>query len=248
MIKLTVSEGRAAEEVEAVKELVKSAVGYNTIFERLDAMETEINGIKGIIDSLNNDFIPEKATDINNKDLNECIGKVIFGYGNACTNKPTTSNGYSINLTHDSKPTLYNKQVWFSRNSNEVWVRNMENGVWNAWQPVRYDSGWKTLTLESGVSAYSNAQLPQYRKVGNVVYVRGAVKGVTQLSKVIAILPEGCRPSQVRSYVQNTTVQDSHPHFTRMQIQTDGSIEIKASTNDISANTWFPIETSFLND
>lgn len=248
MIDLMVNEETAAEDVEVLKELMKSATGYSTIFERLDAMESELAAIKTAIDSLNNDFIQEKATDINNKDLNECIGKVIFGYGNGCTNKPTTSNGYLINLTHDSKPTLYNKQLWFSRNSNEIWVRNMENGVWNAWQPVRYDSGWKTLTLESGVSAYSNAQLPQYRKVGNTVYVRGAVKGVTQLSKVVAILPEGFRPTQVRSYVQNTTVQDSHPHFTRVQIQTDGSIEIKASTNDISANTWFPIETSFLND
>lgn len=107
------------------------------------------------------------------------------------------------------------------------------------------DSGWKTLPLASEVQAYSEAQLPQYRKIGPVVYLRGAVKNITQLAKVVGTLPVGFRPSKAKSYVQNTTVQDSHPHFTRMQVQADGDIEIQFSTNDISATTWFPIDTYF---
>lgn len=239
MIQINITSGTPEEEAREVRELILDP--RNTIFERLDLLESEINTIKTT-------FLSQKSTDINNKDLNECIGKVIFAYGNGCTNKPTTSNGYLINIPHDSKPTLYNKQIWFSRSSNEIWVRNLENGVWGEWQPVRYDSGWITLPLASGVSAYSNAQLPQYRKVGNTVYIRGAVKGITTVPKVIGTLPAGFRPTQVRSFVQNTSVQDSHPHFTRMQVQTNGDIEIRYTTNDISASTWFPIETSFLND
>lgn len=110
------------------------------------------------------------------------------------------------------------------------------------------DSGWINLSLASGVYEYSSAQRPQYRKIGNTVYIRGAVKNVTTLPKVLATLPDGFRPTQVVSYVQNTTIQDSHPHFMRVQVQTNGNIEIKASTNDISTETWFPIDVNFLND
>ena len=107
------------------------------------------------------------------------------------------------------------------------------------------DSGWKTLPLASGVITYGTTQTPKYRRIGDVVYLQGAVKGITTLAKVIGTLPEGYRPTKSMSYAQNTSMQDSHPHFARIQIQTSGEIEIQASTNDISATTWFPIDTSF---
>lgn len=110
------------------------------------------------------------------------------------------------------------------------------------------DSGWKTLPLATGIIAYSDAQTPQYRKIGPVVYLRGAVKGITTLSKIIGTLPEGFRPSKAKAYVQNTSAQDSYPHFTRVLAQADGDIEIQYSTNDISATTWFRIDTEFLVD
>lgn len=127
----------------------------------------------------------------------------------------------------------------------------MNDGVYKCVEQLLDDSadtGWKTLTLASGVTAYSNAQTPKYRKIGNVVYLYGAVKGITTLSKVIGTLPDGYRPVKSMSYTQNTSMQDSHPHFIRIQIQVNGDIDIQASTNDISVTTWFPIDTQFLVD
>jgi len=110
------------------------------------------------------------------------------------------------------------------------------------------DTGWTNLSLVSGVSSYSTVQTPKYRKIGNKVYLYGAVKGITSLPRVIGTLPEGFRPQKSMSYVQNTSAQDSYPHFVRIQIKADGDIEIQFTTNDISANTWFPIDTEFLID
>lgn len=127
----------------------------------------------------------------------------------------------------------------------------IQDGVYNCVEQLLQDtedSGWNNLTLASGVSAYSSIQTPKYRKIGNKVYLYGAVKGITSLSKVIGTLPEGFRPSKSMSYIQNTSAQDSHPHFARIQIKANGDIDIQFSTNDISVTTWFPIDTEFLID
>lgn len=242
MIQINITSGTPEEEAREVRELLLNP--RNTIFERLDLMESEINAIK-------TNFLSKESTDINYKDLNECIGKVIFAYGNGCTNKPTTSNGYLINLPHDSKPTLYNKQIWFSRSSNEIWVRNLENGVWNAWQPVRYDSGWVDLPLASNVEAYGEQSRPQYRKVGKIVYLRGAVKNITQGQTVAGTLPEGFRPSMTVPFVQNTSMLTGSVATTaRWKVAANGEITVESVSSGASfgAGKWFPINNSFLID
>lgn len=110
------------------------------------------------------------------------------------------------------------------------------------------DSGWKNFPLVSGLSAYSTIQAPKYRKIGNKVYLYGAVKGLTTVPKVIGTLPEGYRPPKSMSFPQNTSAQDSHPHFSRIQVKADGQVEIQFTTNDIAATTWFPIDLEFLID
>lgn len=54
------------------------------------------------------------------------------------------------------------------------------------------DSGWIEATLADGVTA---AQIPQYRKIGNIVFVRGAVSFPLPESGDIFYLPNGFFPS-----------------------------------------------------
>lgn len=127
----------------------------------------------------------------------------------------------------------------------------IQNGVYKCTEELlekTADSGWINLTLASGVTAYSSIQTPKYRKIGNKVYLYGAIKGLTGLPKVIGTLPEGFRPQKSMSIIQNTSAQDSYPHFTRIQVKTDGDVEIQFSTNDIATTTWFPIDMEFLID
>lgn len=110
------------------------------------------------------------------------------------------------------------------------------------------DSGWKTLPLASGVSAYSDAQTPQYRKIGNTVYLRGAVGALSSEEKVIGTLPTGYRPSQVHPYTQNTTKIADSIYFTRMKVNTNGTVEMQYTDAVLANSAWFPISTSFLVD
>lgn len=60
------------------------------------------------------------------------------------------------------------------------------------------DSGWITLPLEANVTAHDAnfAIIPQYRKIGNHVYIKGHVNtAVPSGGRLIAQLPEGFRPS-----------------------------------------------------
>lgn len=57
------------------------------------------------------------------------------------------------------------------------------------------DSGWINLTLNSGWSCQYNTDVAQYRKIGNVVYLRGLLNATQSAGQVIGTLPEGFRPS-----------------------------------------------------
>lgn len=112
------------------------------------------------------------------------------------------------------------------------------------------DSGWLPLTLLNGVIAYGNgANVPRYRKIGNTVYLTGAVKNITARATVIATLPEGFRPVNGYPFVQNTSHENNIAQFIRWNITSSGDITMAYdSATDISADDWFPIATSFIID
>lgn len=234
----------------------------STIFERLDALEAQMNGlntdynhlsgqlvsveetVEEVLNSING-FLPDQAEDINDKDLNECVGKIIFGYGNGCLNKPTGSNGYLINIPHHSSPTQFNKQIWITRPTNNVYIRNMDNGTFTAWLPVRHDTGWSALTLASGVSEQNTSQYPcRYRKINSQVFIDGCVKGLTATGQIVCTLPEGYRPSK-SYYFQSATNAGKTDTF---RVHTDGRIEYMSTTGTVAASNYHFITTSFLTD
>lgn len=64
------------------------------------------------------------------------------------------------------------------------------------------DSGWQRCTLTSGFTDYADDQILQYRKIGKMVEIRGAIKtlsnisGSSNMNAVITTLPEQFRPAQ----------------------------------------------------
>ena len=224
--------------IELIAEIISES-----IFDRLDSLENTIK-------NLGNDYLSTKCKSINNADLNEQFGKVIIAYGNSCLNRPSGLNGYLINIPHDNRPTVYNKQIWITRPNNNIYIRNMDNSVWGDWQPLHYDTGWLDMTLANGI-ANSNADRPaQYRRINNTVYIRGGVKGINARGKLIATLPNGYRPKIAVYYVQNMSNNQDAAAMTRMQIKTDGQIMMQYNTNggNYDANSWYNLETSFLID
>lgn len=67
------------------------------------------------------------------------------------------------------------------------------NNIAATYQPKIYDSGWIYPTLQNGWVAYDDDRRFKYRKIGDVVYIQGSIKGGTHRS-VICTLPEGFRP------------------------------------------------------
>ena len=111
------------------------------------------------------------------------------------------------------------------------------------------DTGWNALPLADGIQAYGGS-IPQYRKIGKIVSIRGAVKNVLAAGP-LATLPEGCRPTYSVSYVQNTSMRSTTcAMYARMIVGADGKIQVQAISDGaaFAADKWFPIHCTFMID
>ena len=246
MISINITEDYVSDEVRAIKELLNSIYGTpKSIYDDVDTLKNQMLEVFGILDSLSTDYVSEHTENLNDKDLNQCVGRVIFGYGNNCINKPTGSNGYLINIPHDGRGDLFNKQIWLTRPQNQVFVRNMDNGTFTEWVAIRFDSGWNKLTLASGISEQNSSQYPcRFRKINSQVFVDGCVKGASAINTVVATLPDGYRPSK-SYYFQSATGGGKTSTF---RVHTDGRIELLFSTGTVATDSYHFITTSFLVD
>lgn len=108
------------------------------------------------------------------------------------------------------------------------------------------DSGWINFTLESGATAYDSNNKPGVRRYGNTIYLRGSFKGVTTLGKTICTLPVAYRPAQTHTFttaaISGTTVQDT----VVMQVNTNGTIKLAASSGSLSSSAGISIATNFI--
>lgn len=110
------------------------------------------------------------------------------------------------------------------------------------------DTGWLTLPLAQGISGYGNS-VPQYRKIGKVVFIRGAVQNVLERNTIVGVLPEGFRPTISHSYIQNTSMRSGNLGMNaRLAIRSNGEILIETISDGASygADKWFPLHTDFV--
>ena len=114
------------------------------------------------------------------------------------------------------------------------------------------DTGWINLTLLNGVQPFSIAQIPQYRRIGKKVILRGSVKNITAKNTIIALLPPGLRPSQFFSFIQNTSVKNGSTNYARWQVRDSGEIKLEGISEGVTANweptNWYPIDCEFYLD
>lgn len=98
------------------------------------------------------------------------------------------------------------------------------------------DTGWITLTLETDVSAGGANNPLQYRKIGNVVYIRGTltVTNMTTSPKILSSsIPSGYRPS-------------SASHIILCPVGTKSIAQVSINTDGIMRLVWAqPIESTY---
>ena len=106
---------------------------------------------------------------------------------------------------------------------------------------ISQDSGWVDASLSNG-SAFSASTKPGYRKVGNVVYLRGSITGVN-VDDVIYTLPVGSRPNNQHVFTSAACSGSTVDSPVVVTIKTNGQVSVTAGT--IPANDVVSLATSF---
>lgn len=190
---------------------------------------------------------------IENTDLNTLtVGNYIIPNETVCAtllNKPCIMNstGYVTVIEGGSDGQLIMIYRTCSKAYPSYWQRSYYGNTWGEWLyiPVM-DSGWIDLPLAAGITAHNASTFPcRYRKVGNKVYVQGAVVGITAANTVVATLPEDYRPS--KSFYHVTAANGGY--YDRFNIRSNGEIKLIDSTIPTMYNTQYHfINAEFLVD
>jgi hypothetical protein len=102
-----------------------------------------------------------------------------------------------------------------------IWYRYYYNGSWSSWTQSEKDTGWIDLSISSGWSYQYESDKPQYRKIGNIVYLRGLLNATTDASGIIATLPSGYRPL---GYFVRFTCSLNQTDYANVQVNAEGVI------------------------
>lgn len=112
------------------------------------------------------------------------------------------------------------------------------------------DTGWKNLTLKDGVAVSTVTllnQTPQYRKVGNHVFIRGHVSATWDGANNIPIATVPYKPLK-HTY---KLVPLNGTNIARIFVHSDGVMAIEwikkiaDGTNETTAKTWIQIDIDF---
>lgn len=108
------------------------------------------------------------------------------------------------------------------------------------------DTGWVNLSLENGATAFDASNVPAFRKIGDTVYLRGAIKGLTTLGAVIATLPVECSPGQDHYFTTVTKDGTSVTGTVTICVNTAGQVVLAASAAALDATDMLPLSAQYL--
>ncbi|MCE5003195.1 hypothetical protein ACWEXP_00985 [Staphylococcus pseudoxylosus] len=137
-------------------------------------------------------------------------------------------------------------------NDLQIQLNSLKDLVANI--PTVSDTGWKDITLATGIEIYSSGTVPQARLITlnntSFLSVKGAVKGITSSSGVTIGSLNSFISSKISTnlyFVQNTSIVSGKPNFTRMSINTSGIITMQNSSIDSPTSTqWYPLHHTFI--
>lgn len=119
-----------------------------------------------------------------------------------------------------------------------VWVYRQDTGAieacvdptgaaWSTWLPYA-DTGWLALPLAGSSWTAVSGYTPEYRRIGNTVYLRGMVTfAAGQYTDTIATMPVGYRPA-TNTWLPPAMTAASGKVIVQMLVQPTGTIAIPA--------------------
>lgn len=103
------------------------------------------------------------------------------------------------------------------------------------------DTGWTEIALTNG-TASDEYNVPSIRKIGNRIYLRGAVKGVS-VGQTIATLPSAYRPTMTHTFVSCAVGMSTS--FLVLNLSPAGVLSVLSSGGDILSGTRIPLATTY---
>ena len=169
-------------------------------------------------------------------DANKLIVGGLYATNNV-TNLPQGAqrNGYLWIINHHNL-TNYLVQYYTPHDKDELWIRRMYNGTWNAWQKFAIDPGetkvatkWVNISLWNGWHANEGEEV-QVSKHGNLVTMRGIARDGKSVAwgAQIGYLPAGFRPERI-TYIQ--AINDSYGNAS-IVFKPDGVIEVRKNVDN----------------
>lgn len=99
----------------------------------------------------------------------------------------------------------------------------------SAWVAQFDDTGWVTLPLTAGWTGETN-NIPQYRRLNGVVYIRGRAAHSSGMTGVIANLPSGSRPGTSGGATSPSILQIDATTLVRVSVNIDGTVNLFTNT------------------
>lgn len=224
-----------------------------TIYEDVELLKTQVANLQTAMTGVTSDIVAlqiqalTENADLNNlEDGDYYIPSTIISA--TILNKPTDATATAFIQVFRSGDCALTQRYFPADKSRSVfWERTHYGDAWGNWHIVDHtDSGWIDLPLSSGITPHNADSFPcKYRKIGNKVHVRGCIKGIAEINKVVAILPVGFRPVS-SFYIQKAT---DGGNTTTFNVRTNGEIKAVNSTHSAqNAALYHFIDMEFLVD
>lgn len=112
---------------------------------------------------------------------------------------------------------------------------------------LKADGGWINFSLEGGATAYDDNNKPGVRKFGNLVNLRGAIKGVTATGTTICTLPAAYKPAMDYYFTSSAIASGSVKSTVTFQVlASNGTVKLVAKSGTIAATDLISIATNFI--
>lgn len=198
-----------------------------------------------------------KNTFSGNENLNDIIEPGIYQIADATnmSNIPNANNK-SWSILEVIASNTYVKHIYSSAIDATEFTRTKTehtNG-WNDWRKIATvdDTGWITLPLIPPLVGYGDSVIPKYRKINNIVEVRGAIKGLKTINPNTGLdfstLPVGFRPKHTMGVV----CQGSRLAQWYLTVSSSGVLNIDRYSEDgstlkteFNGSEWLPFQIMF---
>lgn len=203
-----------------------------SVYDQIEALEAKVATLESQMTTVLGQ-LPSVITLTSGADLNTLnVGEYLIPNATVCAtilNKPTQSNATAFVKVMSGGDSGQMIMKYIICNTDGTYFhRAFYSNSWHDWNVIDLtNSEWIDLPLGTNISAYSSGQKPQYRRVGNEVFVRGVYLGSgIAVGTTIATLPTGYRPSQrIMTYGVGIGMG-----IDRLEIETDGTIKIAQTT------------------